>query len=129
MRISDWSSDVCSSDLGPGPGGIGIGDADADRPFPQALAGQLDQPIGLLRVRRGDRPAVVVDAFPHLLDRIDAATRLEATEGHLPRQDPGGGRAVVQGARNPRSEEHTSELQSLMRISYAVFCLKKKTTT
>src|SRR3546814_5872514 len=36
---------------------------------------------------------------------------------------------VEPGARSRRSEEHTSELQSLMRISYAVFCLKKKTTT
>src|SRR3546814_8507108 len=36
---------------------------------------------------------------------------------------------VVGGGRAQRSEEHTSELQSLMRISYAVFCLKKKTTT
>src|SRR3546814_9885128 len=52
----------------------------------------------------------------------------------------GGGRAVVDGgahqavgetaaAGGARSEEHTSELQSLMRISYAVFCLKKKTET
>src|SRR3546814_7049667 len=38
------------------------------------------------------------------------------------------GPAVVARALRPRSEEHTSELQSLMRISYAVFCLKKKTT-
>src|SRR3546814_4551294 len=41
-----------------------------------------------------------------------------------PRSPPRGGRA--RPARYPRSEEHTSELQSLMRISYAVFCLKKK---
>src|SRR3546814_6254116 len=44
------------------------------------------------------------------------------------RGDPGGGRADRAG-RVTRSEEHTSELQSLMRISYAVFCLKKKKIT
>src|SRR3546814_8577682 len=38
-------------------------------------------------------------------------------------------RRVLRGQPSVRSEEHTSELQSLMRISYAVFCLKKKTTT
>src|SRR3546814_3421641 len=42
---------------------------------------------------------------------------------------PHHGTFVAQDIRQPRSEEHTSELQSLMRISYAVFCLKKKTTT
>src|SRR3546814_3894015 len=45
--------------------------------------------------------------------------------GHAPRLNRGSG-PVAQ--RSPRSEEHTSELQSLMRISYAVFCLKKKKT-
>src|SRR3546814_4751865 len=62
--------------------------------------------------------------------------------GEVPAHGPGGlrDRAVVQSARNEdvlqafvlpagRSEEHTSELQSLMRISYAVFCLKKKNNT
>src|SRR3546814_6647128 len=79
MRISDWSSDVCSSDLA-----AGISEAlDEDCP-------------GLRRDRRGEGGDVV---------RID--------EGGMPVE--------------ARSEEHTSELQSLMRISYAVFCLKKKT--
>src|SRR3546814_5680610 len=45
------------------------------------------------------------------------------------RVDPRGGRQIVVGHRERRSREHTSELQSLMRISYAVFCLKKKTQT
>src|SRR3546814_6214039 len=45
-------------------------------------------------------------------------------------QGMAGARGVVRGDRDARrSEEHTSELQSLMRISYAVFCLKKKTAT
>src|SRR3546814_10187342 len=47
--------------------------------------------------------------------------RADAADGH--------GAAVEEAGQDVRSEEHTSELQSLMRISYAVFCLKKKTTT
>src|SRR3546814_1278010 len=78
MRISDWSSDVCSSDL----------------------------PV--LR----DDPSYTV---PHtLLGKAGLRTRLSTT---------------CATACWPRSEEHTSELQSLMRISYAVFCLKKYKTT
>src|SRR3546814_2727430 len=55
-----------------------------------------------------------------------AATRREAAWGVKSRGRQGRGRCV---RAEPRSEEHTSELQSLMRISYAVFCLKKKKTT
>src|SRR3546814_9896862 len=56
--------------------------------------------------------------------RADAATSLSM---HLPPVSVGEGSATIRSARpSPRSEEHTSELQSLMRISYAVFCLKKK---
>src|SRR3546814_5561879 len=99
MRISDWSSDVCSSDLsrassGGGPGCLKI------------------SPVPLL-VRLGRRPLDVVP--PAALDALEGSPVdewLDALEGD----------AEVGG----RSEEHTSELQSLMRISYAVFCLKKK---
>src|SRR3546814_9277038 len=91
MRISDWSSDVCSSDLQDADGrGRPRG---ASRP-PDPLQLQVERP------RRG-RPAV---------------------------RDPQSIGPRQREARR-RSEEHTSELQSLMRISYAVFCLKKKTTT
>src|SRR3546814_7261620 len=92
MRISDWSSDVCSSDLAARLGG----DAQA-----RARRGDADG-----RADRGGRAARDRDR------RID--TRRPARR---PRPD-----------RPLRSEGHTSELQSLMRISYAVFCLKKKTT-
>src|SRR3546814_3604426 len=92
MRISDWSSDVCSSDLG--------------------ARGRLDGGAG----------------------SAPAAMALGAAAGGPHRHAEGGGAlALFQAARmggEPaapcRSEEHTSELQSLMRISYAVFCLKKK---
>src|SRR3546814_2032135 len=91
MRISDWSSDVCSSDLVARDAGNAARDGGGE--------------IGI------DRGLVVDGAMR--LDMGDLATA-------------GGGNAG-QRADLVRSEEHTSELQSLMRISYAVFCLKKKT--
>src|SRR3546814_7272024 len=101
MRISDWSSDVCSSDL-----------HRADLPVADQQPAETarDQEEGDDAVDAGgDLPA-------QRPERID--------EHHL--------HAVEQDERRPygkhgRSEEHTSELQSLMRISYAVFCLKKTT--
>src|SRR3546814_6563286 len=120
MRISDWSSDVCSSDL-----------ARADRRRPAgsgAVQRRADLGVVLrLRPRARRRP------------RIDGSDPDHA-DGH-----GGGDPAAVHrlgGVGRPsnwvspkitqpttaRSEEHTSELQSLMRISYAVFCLKKKKT-
>src|SRR3546814_8031825 len=109
MRISDWSSDVCSSDL--------LG----------AQRGQrLDQHGGLDRhVQRAD------DACA--LQRLRRAEFLAQGHqaGHFGFGDVDLAAAVI-GQRDVadhivfRSEEHTSELQSLMRNSYAVFCLKKK---
>src|SRR3546814_4295479 len=98
MRISDWSSDVCSSDLGQRAVVLGCLVHQVDRGIDLLEAG------GLLLARRGD----LGDDAGDLADRGDDI--LEA----------------VAGLRDARSEEHTSELQSLMRISYAVFCLKKK---
>src|SRR3546814_4265028 len=121
MRISDWSSDVCSSDL----------PVDAPEALfePRIFAGRRF-PVG------GEGELVEMDRQPH---------RVETPCRH--RRDVGLGRVIVEPraveVRRPllsnqfdepgadamllRSEEHTSELQSLMRISYAVFCLKKKT--
>src|SRR3546814_10300170 len=99
MRISDWSSDVCSSDLL------------ADRG-----AREL---VGLQLARREFAEQL-------LLPRVGG--RLDAVEEDLAE---GVAQAAVVFGRivAVRSEEHTSELQSLMRISYAVFCLKKKNKT
>src|SRR3546814_1597618 len=99
MRISDWSSDVCSSDLDAGE--QGHEDAcERDR------AGHRRAGIGPVA---GDRPCGGVDdGERHACSRRD---------------DPG--RWPPDRLGDARSEEHTSELQSLMRISYAVFCLKK----
>src|SRR3546814_5155195 len=89
MRISDWSSDVCSSDLhSPLYRGEGVAPEVHLITLPERLKQQLQ-----------------LDFFCCIFDLC-----------------------VHRGIHTLRSEEHTSELQSLMRISYAVFCLKKKTT-
>src|SRR3546814_1760432 len=98
MRISDWSSDVCSSDLLGGPHGA--------------------------RGDRGGRTArrEVSGWWRPALRAFGAAGGM----GRYPSM-PISERAKASGSNGRRrSEEHTSELQSLMRISYAVFCLKKK---
>src|SRR3546814_2910974 len=121
MRISDWSSDVCSSDLERGhdrqpgnqPGGNG-----------QAADGPVRR-RHVLRVPRCRRRHAgclgtvwVAELFPQCCRR-----RRNGARGGRERKVRGKGSENV---REGRSEEHTSELQSLMRISYAVFCLKKK---
>src|SRR3546814_1917416 len=119
MRISDWSSDVCSSDL---HGAFEIGDRcapcfvgdqglvarDAEK---QPVPGAIPCRCGRRRGGRGDQRE---GGYQTQLDR-HAQRILLSQSGDL--------RA---GRFGERSEEHTSELQSLMRISYAVFCLKKK---
>src|SRR3546814_8029836 len=100
MRISDWSSDVCSSDL-----------------EEVAVAGPRMAP------GRGARPTLQHELAAHELAIIFADRafyRSEAGIGQI------GGAGPFPDIAEHRSEEHTSELQSLMRISYAVFCLKKK---
>src|SRR3546814_7638833 len=98
MRISDWSSDVCSSDLE-----------------------VLLRPPRLRAVRADHPPARVL---PHP-DRAAAARRQRGRNIHCRRPARARGRVRQRQRAQDRSEEHTSELQSLMRISYAVFCLKK----
>src|SRR3546814_10861001 len=123
MRISDWSSDVCSSEL---RGARSIGNAvpkwlprpSCPRPSPappcpdqrdqrhhdsaQNRAG-LDRALAALML-----PRIAVDLFVGGIARRHVEHAIFLCKGSV------------------RSEEHTSELQSLMRISYAVFCLKKK---
>src|SRR3546814_7855375 len=111
MRISDWSSDVCSSDLHGNP-----------RPGARTIEEILREPgilaaPGLCRKDRLRSPVadrVSGDGRTRWAEIINLQGRRSArSDGERP-------------WRRPRSEEHTSELQSLMRISYAVFCLKKK---
>src|SRR3546814_2916050 len=128
MRISDWSSDVCSSDL--------VQDAYSLRCSPQVhggardtveyaasvagreLASAVDNPVVLAEEGRVESngnfhgaPVAYVLDFLAIVAADVASIRERRTDGFL------------------RSEEHTSELQSLMRNSYAVFCLKKKKNT
>src|SRR3546814_8583399 len=104
MRISDWSSDVCSSDL-----------HEADHPRHTGIAGagrHLCQPQRCPGGKCGHLSSLCAPPCRH-------------GAGHqCRRRDAGADWRVTLGWR--RSEEHTSELQSLMRTSYAVFCLKKK---
>src|SRR3546814_10223164 len=107
MRISDWSSDVCSSDLPNSPRGR----------KPRAFLLQQERLALLLRSGRRWRAAP---------DEGASAASCSALLHEQPES-----KASLRCARAPssalrRSEEHTSELQSLMRISYAVFCLKQK---
>src|SRR3546814_8323402 len=104
MRISDWSSDVCSSDL------LDILVRNA------AMLGTLS-PVPHIDHKEFDRLiALNLVANQRLLSAFDPLLR----KGASPRVV-----ALTSGVAQ-RSEEHTSELQSLMRISYAVFCWKQK---
>src|SRR3546814_7413927 len=129
MRISDWSSDVCSSDLAAahaepavvGPlHGIEQGLA-PERPIARLIA-VIDAPPIARRPfdqrRVAARPPGLGARF-RMDERIVRAIFPRAVDRARPRGDH-----HMAGRR--RSEEHTSELQSLMRTSYAVFCLKKK---
>src|SRR3546814_5317831 len=135
MRISDWSSDVCSSDLGQTAG-----------PLPR-----LEQiRVGWNRRRRSTDPVNLL--YPFEVDRSCCLTICPGgaasylNNGGRASQQPGGhhassrerrrhpralpcrcsgGSVRCAGRSHHRSEEHTSELQSLMRISSDVFCLKK----
>src|SRR3546814_3850294 len=109
MRISDWSSDVCSSDLH-------VDDADsAPCDAIQTHPGSPDDcPCPGRRLCRGPGPYCL---RPSCIPRNGDGRRPLRLRTRQFR--PAGGHV-------PRSEEHTSELQSLMRISYAVFCLTKK---
>src|SRR3546814_9003187 len=107
MRISDWSSDVCSSDLE-------VCDRGGRQPIPQPAAEFA---------RVAARPPHHV--APPFAGAVAAVHPAEGP-GDIARR---GLQLVPADHHRPvalRSEEHTSELQSLMRISYAVFCLKKK---
>src|SRR3546814_4876390 len=140
MRISDWSSDVCSSDLL-----AYVARIVADRHRLADIGGErrveVSQPLETDAVavddaRLGDHDQQRVQflqRFRHPGQPAIAAPRIDGRYADRPvradvigRHDVCADRSVQFGKRQARSEEHTSELQSLMRISYAVFCLKNK---
>src|SRR3546814_6669654 len=134
MRISDWSSDVCSSDLKRAecrgdrskvtwtqvetgsaitwkyPSCVLLGDDSTGEFHPVALTHhrqQADTGTKMIHVGKRTKSKIISKGI--------SAGRGQNTY-----------RGLVKVAASARSEEHTSALQSLMRISYAVFCLKKK---
>src|SRR3546814_6395383 len=136
MRISDWSSDVCSSDLSglsveakwTAPDGVTVGELRHPAPALLELVGLASYVhkgaftlLTDLKLDGDIAPGTAIPLRAHLSwlacsdtlcvpERATLDLRLTAGDGTI-----------------DRSEEHTSELQSLMRISYAVFCLKKNT--
>src|SRR3546814_3308651 len=133
MRISDWSSDVCSSDLaeghvrpiagepedvyeaysavGPLPG-VDVGGSLLGLPSDEGDDEEEDD---------GSQDAAQAAAFERMVQHevLRLEVREEATQRYRAKQEPEDSEPLVR----LRSEEHTSELQSLMRTSYAVFCL------
>src|SRR3546814_6637631 len=123
MRISDWSSDVCSSDLWH----LEVGRAVIFRRRQMSTAhvhldGGQDQARHLQRCI-ALRAHLDELTLIHIFVKMHIGCAL-CEHGGFPHEFGAIGRFVIMA----RSEEHTSELQSLMRISYAVFCLKKKKT-
>src|SRR3546814_10341003 len=106
MRISDWSSDVCSSDLG------------IDRAIETDVGRHIarDDRLWMPGGYRGAQRRSIA---------VDGLGRVEPVAVGLAVQRAGADGTRIR-RRAARSEEHTSELQSLMRNSYAVFCLKNK---
>src|SRR3546814_5379364 len=130
MRISDWSSDVCSSDLnvpvliagmllfGMGLTGLvtSLGGLFAVDIAPKKVAGAAMGVIGIF--------SYIGAAIQEQVSGVLVSAGMTMVNGHRV-YDFGPAIWFWIGASVARSEEHTSELQSLMRISYAVFCLKK----
>src|SRR3546814_1678223 len=138
MRISDWSSDVCSSDLpdvievllnpdgtlwtdrlsnGRAPTGISLSAADAERIIKVVahhVGVEVDRRTPLLSAELPETGERFEGLLPPVVAAPSFAIRKRASL------------VFTLDRYVERSEEHTSELQSLMRISYAVFCLKKK---
>src|SRR3546814_6004371 len=138
MRISDWSSDVCSSDLRHRP----------RRPERNRI-GRNPRGRRAIAPRKLPKPKAALPRFhipQRAIERVARRTRRHqqlhrgARFGGIHFRDMRRGEQYLVAASGRilakiidgsafRSEEHTSELQSLMRISYAVFCLKKKNNT
>src|SRR3546814_3044493 len=133
-----WSSDVCSSDLAAPEAGLAVGRSFEAVARADAAAQQVQRQeqrtehhvlvdVRALVVGEHDRRFVSVACIVciGLARRVE---RIARVQDHVAQRDRAA-RAPRPAVEDDRSEEHTSELQSLMRISYAVFCLTKKTNT
>src|SRR3546814_8979429 len=108
MRISDWSSDVCSADLGEHP--------QQRRPAER----QADPDVGNVQLGADRRQDRLHRGVARRRDKHDREEHRHAVGGNRARC-----RRHMVTPPSTRSEENTSELKSLMRTSYAVFCMKK----
>src|SRR3546814_10739409 len=130
MRISDWSSDVCSSDL-TGFLKKGAHSAGVARQY-SGTAGRIENcQVGVFLGYASRYGHTLIDRRLYLpkawAEDGDRRRKASVPEDVAFATKPAMAREMIAAALD-RSEEHTSELQSLMRISYAVFCLKKKKT-
>src|SRR3546814_1268035 len=136
MRISDWSSDVGSSDLhaalrlGQARGGqCALDDILVEPPVGEVrdphAADQHREP-GQFLIMRIIGGKDHLEMIGHAAGEFDETADNAGIAADLAERQPGDDEPAEHQQRDLRSEEHTSELQSLMRISYAVFCLKKK---
>src|SRR3546814_10165776 len=133
MRISDWSSDVCSSDLPDDDQVIAlVGAVDIDAAIACREGAVLGGIGGELVQQQGEAGHRAAGNLRIAAAQCDARRRVGGRivvggDDGLDEAVQGGGALRLAGGDRQRSEEHTSELQSLMRISYAVFCLTQKT--
>src|SRR3546814_3468960 len=119
MRISDWSSDVCSSDL-------------CEHPLPESERAKIALFCNVRKeavIPALDAPSIYAVPLQYHREGLDREVLRAFGIADAPAPDMAQWSDIMDRYANPRSEEHTSELQSLMRISYAVFCLKKKDMT
>src|SRR3546814_10514710 len=119
MRISDWSSDVCSSDLPR----LLVLDEPTEGLAPVVVR-QVEELLATLAAE-GDVAILLIEQNIAVATAIAGQVAI-LVNGRIPHVMPA--RQLSADRALQRSEEHTSELQSLMRPSYAVFCFKKKNT-
>src|SRR3546814_8687950 len=124
MRISDWSSDVCSSDLTPPADSFGAV-VSISAHLPSHVRKKLHRLVAQ-SIKLGG--VIVLEGYSQAQINRNTGGPKDAdmllAQSDIEQEFPDF--EVLLSREIERSEEHTSELQSLMRISYAVFCLKKK---
>src|SRR3546814_2548323 len=122
MRISDWSSDVCSSDL--------LSNRYIQNRFlPDKAIDLMDEAASRIRMEVESKPEEIEGLDRRIIQHKIEESALAKEADNASKDRLKVLREELANLEQKRSEEHTSELQSLMRISYAVFCLKTKNST